>query len=265
MGSLKRINAALVSHRANFASISVEYAKEEYIMSRKYLYFIIVCLLLVACDSVQYTAPANTIPTPAANANTNITLASPSAIPELSAGSDTSLVQTAAPIASVPSAAPVAETSAPVLSSNAWKTIEWESVRFTIPPQSTWKETSDPDMQITNAKLLNMGHVTYPEESNNIEGLQGPTFAIMLFSGSIDDWLQIEQDRNLSDNPIDVQTIHRQTIAGTAAIAYQRAVKGVATIEYYALKIDKDHLLWITTEDAENKIYIAIIQSLTIN
>lgn len=228
----------------------------------KQVLIIVVCIALAGCDTVQ----SSRAPGPMITPNVIPGIPSPPSIVELVPTVGSGLA--AAPSTISPESTAVnapAEPTATAVSPDAWFGVDWENIHFAIPPQSTWQQSNELDIKLAEGKVISSGRVVYPEEKTAIEGLQGPTFVMILFPSSVDEWLKLEQERDVPDNPVDMLTIRRQEIAGVSAIAYQRAVKGVATIEYYALKVDNERLLWIITEDTENEIYKAIIRSLTLH
>ncbi|KAB8142852.1 hypothetical protein F8S13_11370 [Chloroflexia bacterium SDU3-3] len=172
---------------------------------------------------------------------------------------------TAAPLPTVapPSITPIGIASPAVLA-DGWRRFPWQKIVIDLPPISTWQEHTSGSLVFSDTLVIDQGAITYPAADSGVEGPYGPTFALVRFPGSLDDWIDAERQRNLPGNPVDEPTIEHRELAGTQAVAYQRAIKGVGTIEYYALKVDPEQLLWISVEDTENKTYNEVLDRLSI-
>lgn len=216
----------------------------------------LVGLLLAACDSGAGIPSVNSRTTSILDTPVSAVSSSPS-----SATTDTPVQRTPVSTASVPTATVIQETQ---VLSDGWSRIRWEGVSIAIPPQGQWQPNVPLNAQFQDTKVLSTGQITYPASIGTVEGLNGPTFAILSFTGSLTDWLQVEKRRNLPGNPVDDQTIRYPTLAGTQAVAYQRAVKGVGTTEYYALKLNQNRLLWIMTENTESQLYQRVLDRLMV-
>jgi len=97
-----------------------------------------------------------------------------------------------------------------------------------------------------------------------IESPFGPSFTILEFSGSLEEWLDLERQNSPAGNPVQEDTVRDITIAGRPAKAYQHAVTGTGLSEHYVIDLPNDQLLLITTDDAENKTYRQVIAGLVI-
>lgn len=159
----------------------------------------------------------------------------------------------------VPSAAPAPNTSpSPV----GWRTIAWEGVRIPIPPQAQWESQIATNPPIGDIPILATGAVTYPTITGTVELPFGPTFLILQFSGSLDDWINRERSRD----PLAVndQTVADTTIAGRPAKVYQPVVTGTCNSGAYIVALKNSHLLWIWNECLGYEPFDSIIQGLQI-
>lgn len=225
--------------------------------------WMITFLLIASCTSTHQRPP---LPQPVASRAISDT--SPSATPVFGAPTSvrtTTPAQNALPTSAATLSPTVAATSLPhetQISSDGWTLHHWAGMIIAVPPQGQWH----PDIPIAapnaRASVQVAGEVVYPESIGAVEGLHGPRFVVLAFVGSLDDWIQAEQQQNIPGNPVDDQTIQQRLIAGVPGVAYQRAITGVGMIEYYAIKPTPETLLWIITDDTENTMYTQIIDRL---
>ncbi len=91
-----------------------------------------------------------------------------------------------------------------------------------------------------------------------------PSFIILHFNGTLEDWLDLERQNEASanGNPVDEQTIRDITIAEQPAKVYQRAVTGTGYVDYYAVNLDNNRLLFIVSENVSFAKYNAVVDGL---
>lgn len=148
--------------------------------------------------------------------------------------------------------------------STEWQTVEWEGLIIPIPPQGQWWSASLENNQSNGIPVLASGGITYPTITGTVELPFGPNFYILQFTGTLDDWLDLERRNSPPGNPVQDETIRDMTIAGRPAKAYQHAITGTGEIEDYILKLTNGTLLWISSENASYEIDRQVIDGLVV-
>jgi hypothetical protein len=173
-----------------------------------------------------------------------------------------------------PSSPPALATPIPttgVQLSSGWHSTFWEGITIPDPPQFSWT-TFAPNLQgINGVPVLASGGFVYeppPTYGPGHVGLPaGPAFWILQFTGSLDDWLKLEQrnSQQRGGDPIQAGAFRDITIAGRPAKAYQGLSVGESGhAEYYIVALDRQRLLWIFSEDSTNETYRRVIAELQI-
>jgi hypothetical protein len=149
---------------------------------------------------------------------------------------------------------------------DGWQTVAWHGLVIPVPPGGRWQTIPATDQpSINDARVIAAGAIVYPASTTTpIEGPFGPSFTMLRFSGSLEEWVALERRNSPAGNPLQEDTIRDITIAGRPAKAYQHAVTGTGLTEYYAVNLTHDQLLLITTDDAENKMYRQVIDGLLV-
>ncbi len=150
---------------------------------------------------------------------------------------------------------------------DGWQTVEWHGLVIPVPPGGTWQTTPSPNpTSINDTVVTAAGTIVYSASTATmpIESPFGPSFTILEFSGSLEEWLDLERQNSPAGNPVQEDTVRDITIAGRPAKAYQHAVTGTGLSEHYVIDLPNDQLLLITTDDAENKTYRQVIAGLVI-
>ncbi|WP_322489343.1 hypothetical protein [Chloroflexus sp.] len=150
--------------------------------------------------------------------------------------------------------------------SEKWKSHSWNKLNIPLPPNATWQDFSFTSNQINGLPIEASGMVVYNSEQSTLgENPEGPYFVILKYTGTITDWMELEVNSETSvGNPVQEDTIREFLVAGILGRAYRRAITGTGFIEYYAVKLDHDSLLWITNNDSSNNLYNQIIEGLII-
>lgn len=177
----------------------------------------------------------------------------------------TTQANTATTTTNVPVATNEAQTTltAPIQASGVDQNVSWQNLFIPLPPNAVWEIDAGANTSINGAAVLERGSITYPN-ATGVEQPYGPAFLVLRYSGTLDEWLDLERrnDTSTAGNGINEASITDRTIAGLPARAYRRLVTGTGMTEYYALRLDETRLLWITTDDAENAIYQSVIDGL---
>ena len=181
-----------------------------------------------------------------------------------------SLEEPSSPIAAALTASPSLEAapspSTPLPSTTSgqlrpdWQTVTWQGLVIPIPPQAEWNANIKPGDQYW--PILAAGAVTYPVATGVVELPFGPSFNIISFAGSLDDWLEQEQER--SDTAVNVRTIQETTVAGLPARLYQPTVIGTCDIGVYIVALDQERLLRIWTDCLGGEPYDSVVKGLVI-
>lgn len=142
-----------------------------------------------------------------------------------------------------------------------WQTISWQSIIIPVAPQARWRTLAPPLDPVNTAPTLHYGYFDYPTYTE-VEAPSGPSFKLLQFSGSLDDWMELAQQQAHQSNPIDINTIRDIYVVGRPAKAYRYVVTGLGLSESYVLKLDMDRLLYIQSADAPTWMYRRTIEGL---
>ena len=137
-------------------------------------------------------------------------------------------------------AAPVA------VAQEAYTYVEWEGLIVPIPPTGEWA-TNTPPREVFGVSALATASIVYPDAPQAVERPFGPTFTILPFNGTLDQWLTIERQNFVGDATTGVveATLRDVRIAGVPAKAFQRTDPSLGPSDYYILKLDEQRLLRI--------------------
>ena len=204
-------------------------------MRSRYRLFFVAMVVTAACDASEVPSPTKTFPTPA---HVSISL---TVLP--TQGADRGI-------------------SPPLL--ETWQTYEWQDLVIPIPPKAQWLPSNPADISANHVSVLAAGAISYPTITGSVELPYGPSFAILQFAGSLDDWLDLERRNSPAGNPLEENSIRDTIQAGLPAKAYRHAVTGTGVTESYAIKMTQDKLLWITTQDAQDTTYQQVIDRLAL-
>jgi hypothetical protein len=192
-------------------------------------------IITAACDAPEVSSPTKTFPTPI---HVSISL---TVLPTQGAKSDISpaLLET-------------------------WQSYAWQDLVIPIPPKAQWLPLNPADIPANHVSVVAAGAISYPTIMGSVELPYGPSFVILQFTGSLDDWLDLERRNSPAGNPIEENSIRDIIQIGLPAKGYRHAVTGTGLTEYYAMKIAQDKLLWITTQDAQDTRYQQVIDRLAL-
>lgn len=139
-------------------------------------------------------------------------------------------------------AAPVA------VAQEAYTYVEWEGLLVPVPPTGEWA-TNTPPREVFGVQALATASIVYPDAPQAVERPFGPTFTILPFNGTLDQWLTIERQNFVGDATTGIveATLRDVRVAGLPAKAFERTDPGLGTTEYYILKLDEQRLLRIFT------------------
>lgn len=142
--------------------------------------------------------------------------------------------------------------------------MEWQGLRISVPEQHLWA-ADQPDLEpINEAQVIAQSQIAFRRDAatSSVELPEGIRFTVVGFSGSVDQWVALEQARAESSNPVDRNTIRNLEVAGKPAMVFSYSVTGVSQSQTYAVKLDADRLLIINNSDAEHPDYQAVIAGL---
>lgn len=233
-------------------------------MKRTRLMLRCVLVMLTACGTADPSGLAPDV-TPITQANRTTAAPSPIEAPSASAQAVTAV------ITAVPSPPPPSTTATPSATGTVldqlppgWQIVDWEDLMIPVPPDGVWETPALDREHINGAPVVASGTLTYPTSTAPVERPFGPSFTIVTFSGSLDEWLALERRNSAAGNPIQNNTVRDLAIADRPAKAYRHAVTGTGLSEDYALKLASDRLLLITTDDVENETYRRVIEGLVV-
>ena len=127
----------------------------------------------------------------------------------------------------------------PFLSRNTWQTYPWQNLVIPIPPKAQWERSSIADINAHKLPVVAAGGITYPTITDGVELPYGPSFTIIQFTGSLDDWLTLERQNSPKENPIEEATVRDIMIAGLPAKAYRYTATGTGLTEFYVTNLRK--------------------------
>lgn len=225
-------------------------------MKYTHVVVLLAALLLVSCGSdvapVRPSAPASSVALASDAPSTTVApvaaaSAAPSSQPAVSAA---------------PSAAPAASADA----SSPAQPVLWQGLSISVPPSHRW-EADQPALEpINDAQVIAQSQIAFLRDAatSPVEQPEGIRFTIVGFSGSLDQWLALEEARAASTNPIDRNTLRNTTVAGLPAMIYSYSVVGVSQSQTYIVKLDADRLLIINNSNADNPDYQTVITNLAL-
>lgn len=145
-----------------------------------------------------------------------------------------------------------------------WQSYAWQNLVIPIPPKAQWLPLNPGDISANHVPVVAAGALSYPTITGSVELPYGPSFVILRFTGSLDEWLDLERRNSPAGNPIDEKSIRDTIQIGLPAKSYRHAVTGTGLTEHYAVKISQDKLLWITTQDAQDTRYQQVLDQLAL-
>lgn len=144
--------------------------------------------------------------------------------------------------------------------------MDWQGLRISVPEQHIWEADQPAQEPINDARVIAQSQIAFRRDAatNPVELPEGITFTIVGFSGSVDQWVALEQARVEASNPVDRNTIRNLEVAGKPAMVFSYSVIGVSQSQTYAVKLDADRLLIINNSNADNPDYQAVIAGLAL-
>ena len=115
-----------------------------------------------------------------------------------------------------------------------------------VPPTGEWATDTGPN-QVFGIGALATASIVYPDAPPSVERPFGPTFTILPFNGTLDQWLDIERQNFVGDATTGIveATLRDVRVAGLPAKAFERTDPGLGPSDYYILKLDDQRLLRI--------------------
>lgn len=144
--------------------------------------------------------------------------------------------------------------------------MEWQGLRISVPAEHIWEPDQPAQEPINAAQVIAQSQIAFSQDAatSPVELPGGMMFTIVGFSGSVDQWVALEQARVEASNPVDRNTIRNLEVAGKPAMVYSYSVVGVSQSQTYVVKLDADRLLIIDNSDADNPDYQAVIAGLAL-
>lgn len=141
--------------------------------------------------------------------------------------------------------------------------VQWEGFLIPLPTGAQLlKRDPLPSLDHTNSvPVIAAATVAFPPSPTPEDGAIGeypapPELTLLRFSGTIAEWIELEQANPASQAGNTVTQITAMTVAEREAIHYQRSVPGFNFNDYYVLKPTEDTLLWILTDAGSYQMMI---------
>lgn len=126
--------------------------------------------------------------------------------------------------------------------------VAWERLIVPVPPDGTWTVDTR-NTPVWGVPVLADAGISYPP-APHVESPSGPYFTILQFSGTLEQWIDLERRNGIAgSNGVDEASVRTVVVAGLPAITFDRTDPHFGDPRaFYVLKLDENRLLRIYTE-----------------